>query len=149
MQVRIIFFTFIFLLFLSSQNISAAEWVYLTDMQGRKHYIDKDSIKEESGFRWSYYKSEYPIEQTGSDLISKKTYVFNSAVSYMAINCIKRSLTPLSTNYVDSNDTIVHKIRYSNEKSIIDGDKTWELDSNPETFRPHVINYICNYKITN
>ena len=34
-------------------------------------------------------------------------------------------------------------------KAIVDGDKTWELDDNPETFRPVVIKYVCNYKITN
>ena len=149
MQLRIFSFTFIFLLFLSSHNISAAEWVFLTDMQGRKHYIDKDSIKEESGFRWSYYKSEYPKEQTGSDLLSKKTYTYKSAVSDMSINCSKKTLIPSSTKYMDSSENLVHKIRYANEKSIIDGDKTWELDSNPETFRPVLINYVCNYIITN
>ena len=149
MQLRIIFLTFIFLLFLTIQNIKAAEWVFLTDMQDRKHYIDKDSIKEESGLRWTYYKSEYPKEQTGRDLLSKKTYTYTSAISYMSINCIKKTLIPLSTNYMDSGDNLVHKIRYTNEQLIIEGDKTWELDDNPETFRPVLINYVCDYKITN
>jgi len=147
--VRIILFSLSLLLFVFSQNASALEWVFLTDMEGRNNYIDKESIKEESGFRWAYYKSEYPKEQTGNDFVSKKTYVFTNAVSYMAINCSKKTLYPLSTNYIDSSGNAVHKIRYSDEKAIVDGDKTWELDDNPETFRPLVINYVCNYKITN
>jgi len=144
-----IFLTLSLLLFIFPQIVSAYEWVYISDMQGRKHYLDSDSIKEESGFRWAYYKSEYTKEQTGNDFLSKKTYSFNSAVSYMAINCIEKTLTPLSTNYLDSTDKVVHKIRYSNEKKVIEGDKTWVLDDNPETFRPIVINYICNIKIQN
>ena len=146
---RILLFTLFVLFLVFSQNTTAAEWVFLTDMQGRKHYIDKDSILEKSGFRWLYYKSEYPKEQTGTDFLSKKTYVYTNAVSYMAINCNKQTLTPLSTNYISDSGKVVHKIRYIDEKSIIDGDKTWELGSNPETFRPLVINYVCDYKITN
>lgn len=146
---KIIILSCSILFVLLSYNAAAFEWVFLTDMQGRKHYVDKESIKEESGFRWMYYKSEYPKEQTGNDFLTKKSYMFTSAVSYMAINCSNKTLTPLSTNYLNSSGKVVHKIRYVDEKSVVDGDKTWELDSNPETFRPVVINYVCSEKILN
>ncbi len=149
LQVRIIFFSISMLLVLFSLNAAAFEWVFLSDMQGRKHFIDKKSIKEDSGFRWAYYKSEYPKEQTGNDFLTKKTYVFISAVSYMAVNCDAKTLTPLSTNYINSSGKVTHKIRYVDEKAIVDGDKTWELDSNSETFRPVVINYVCKEKVLN
>ncbi len=144
-----LFFTVLLLLLVFTQNVIAYEWVFLSDLQERKHYVDSNSIKEESGFRWAYYKSEYPKEKTGNDFLTKKTYNFINAVSYIAINCKEKTLTPLSTNYLNSSGNVVHKIRYLNEDAIIAGDKTWSLDANPETFRPVVINYICNEKIKN
>lgn len=133
----------VFLTFLFSFSVHSAEWVFVTDQEGRKHYIDRDSIMDESGFKWSYYKSVYPSPQNGSDYLTKKTYSYNSAVSYMAFNCETRTLIPVSTRYLDDKDKVVHTIRYSHEKAIIDGDRTWELDDNPDSFRASIINYIC------
>ena len=65
----------------------------------------------------------------------------------MAFNCTNKTLAPLSTNYLDKSGKVQHKIRYSSEKAIIDGDKTWELDNNPKTFRAPVIEYVCNQEI--
>ncbi len=143
MKIRLKIFLIILSVFVFSVHALAAEWIFITDMEGRKHYIDKESINDESGFKWSYYKSVYPDEQTGNDFATKKTYSYISAVSYMAFNCSERTLVPLSTSYLNDHNIVVHKIRYTNEKEIINGEKTWELDDNPETFRASIISYVC------
>ena len=147
MRIKILLSVLFCCLILFTQDALAFEWVFITDMEGRKHYIDSDSVRDQSGFRWAYYKSEYPKLQTGNDYNTKKSYSYTSAVTYMAFNCSEKTLVPLSTNYLSKDGKSKHKIRYSSEKAIIDGDKTWELDSNPETFRAPVIEYVCNKKI--
>jgi len=143
MRIGLKIFLIILSVFVLSLHAFAAEWIFITDMEGRKHYIDKESINDESGFKWSYYKSVYPDEQTGNDFATKKTYRYINAVSYMAFNCSERTLIPLSTTYLNDQNKVVHKIRYTNEKDIIKGEKTWELNDNPETFRASIISYVC------
>ena len=147
MRINIIKLLLFFLVLCSSQNAAAFEWVLVSEKQDRKHYIDTQSLKEDSGFRWAYYKSEYPKVQSGSDYNTKKTYSFISAVTYMAFNCSDKTLVPLSTNYLNSTGKVQHKIRYASEKDIVGGDKTWELDYNPKTFRAEVISYVCDQKL--
>ena len=147
MRINIIKILLFLLVLFSSQNAAAFEWVLVSEKQERKHYIDNQSLREDSGFRWAYYKSEYPKVQSASDYNTKKNYSFISAVTYMAFNCRDKTLVPLSTNYLNSAGKIQHKIRYASEKNIIEGDKTWELDDNPETFRAEVISYVCDQKL--
>ena len=147
MQLKIINSFLFCCFFVFASNVNAFEWEYITEMQDRKHFVDTDSINEHSGFRWAYYKSEYPKVQTGSDYNTKKNYSYTSAVTYMAFNCAEKTLVPLSTNYLAEDGKVEHKIRYSSEKAIIEGDKTWELDNNPETFRAPVIEFVCKQKI--
>lgn len=147
MRIKIVQSIFILSVIFCATSASAFEWVLVSEKQDRKHYIDTQSLKEDEGYRWAYYKSEYPRVQSASDYSTKKNYSYISAVTYMAFNCKEKTLIPLSTNYLDSSGSVKHKIRYSSEQSVTEGDKTWELDNNPETFRAEVISYVCNQEV--
>ena len=139
---NIINISLLFLLLLATSGI-AAEWLLVSEMDGRKHFVEKESVVEHSGFRWASYKSEYGSTQSGEDFKTKKSYSYITTVSELAINCNKKTLIPIETVYFDKSNNQTHKIYYSSQKQIIGGDRQWELDANPKTFRAAVIKSVC------
>jgi len=119
------------------------EWVLITELDGRKHYIDSGSVREDSGFKWAKHKSQYETQQKGEDYLNKKNYKYITTNSLLAFNCNKRTLVPVSTTYFDKGGSKVHEISFTTEEKVIGGDKQWELDDNPETFRASIIEYVC------
>ena len=136
---------FIYILIFLSIPILAysEEWVLITEMDGRKHYMDSSSIRESSGFKWARHKSQYSSVQKGEDYANKKTYKYITTNSQLAFNCEAKTLTPVTTYYFDDNGNKVHEISFTTEQKVIEGDKQWELDNNPDTFRASIIEYVC------
>ena len=77
------FFVFTFLLF--PVFAFSQEWVLITELDGRKHYIDSGSINENSGFKWAKHKSQYESQQKGEDYLNKKTYKFITKIIFYLI----------------------------------------------------------------
>ena len=138
---KILFFVLTFLLF--PVFAFSGEWVLITELEGRKHYIDSGSISEKSGFKWAKHKSLYESQQKGEDYMNKKTYKFTTTNSLLAFNCRSKTMTPVKTVYLDERGFKVHEITFVTEEKVIKGDKQWELGYNPDTFRASVIDYIC------
>ena len=134
----------IVLAFLLSPSFAfSQDWVLITELDGRKHYIDSGSINENSGFKWAKHKSQYDSEQKGEDYLNKTTYKFTTTNSLLAFNCDSKTMTPIRTVYLDQSGSKVHEITFVTEEKVIGGDKQWELGYNPKTFRTSIIDYIC------
>ena len=119
------------------------EWVFITELDGRKHFIDSASISEKSGYKWANHKSQYEKQQTGEDYQNKKTYKYITTNSLLAFNCDANTLIPVKTAYFSKDGKQVNEINFTTEEKVIEGDKQWELDNNPETFRSSIIAYVC------
>lgn len=119
------------------------EWIFITELDGRKHYIDSESVRDSSGFKWAKHKSQYETIQKGEDYLSKNSYKYITTNSLLAFNCSSRTLVPLRTTYFDKNGLQVHEITFTTEEKVFEGDKQWELDDNPKTFRASLIEYVC------
>ncbi|MGI9553410.1 MAG: surface-adhesin E family protein, partial [Thermodesulfobacteriota bacterium] len=102
---------FLILIFLTYPFIAySQDWVLITELDGRKHYIDTGSIKESSGFKWAKHKSQYETVQKGEDYQNKKIYKYIQTNSLLALNCNSRTLNPIKTTYFDNNGSTVHEI---------------------------------------
>ena len=115
------------------------QWVLVNEFEGRKHYIDPSSIKENDGLKLANHKSEYSSPQIGEDYPNKRKYGYIKTESLISFNCKTRTLIPINTSYYSDEGKKVNEITFTTPQKVIEGDKQWELDDNPDTFRAAVI----------